>query len=157
MTRNPGRAGCRRRLWAVATLGLACAAIGPSSAIAQDAATQALARAVEARETAFAQTMADRDFAAFLTFLADDAIFFAGETSQRGPSAIGDAWARLYEGDEAPFSWHPDVVEVLDSGGLALTSGPVLDPTGTVVGRFNSIWRLEPDGVWRVVFDRGCP
>jgi len=56
--------------------------------------------AVRAREIAFAQTMADRDFEAF-------------------------------------------------------SSGPVFDAQGTEVGRFNSIWRLDPDGVWRIVFDRG--
>jgi hypothetical protein len=26
-----------------------------------------------------------------------------------------------------------------------------------VVGRFNSIWRREAPGVWRVVFDKGSP
>jgi len=26
---------------------------------------------------------------------------------------------------------------------------------GKIVGRFNSIWRLEPDNAWRVVFDKG--
>jgi len=45
----------------------------------------------------------------------------------------------------------------LDSGTLALSSGPVRDPTGKVVARFNSIWRQEPGGVWRVVFDKGSP
>ena len=58
---------------------------------------------------------------------------------------------------DAPFSWRPEVVEVLDSGTLALTSGPVRDPTGKQTGTFNSIWRREPDGRWRVVFDKGCP
>jgi hypothetical protein len=46
-------------------------------------------------------------------------------------------------------------VEVLASGALALTSGPVRDAAGAVVGRFNSVWRREPDGVWMVVFDKG--
>jgi len=139
-----------------AGLALASLAAGPRPANGQEA-TEVLAREVEARETAFAQTMADRDFAAFLTFLSDEAVFFAGDTPLRGPLAIGDAWARLYEGEEAPFSWHPEVVEVLDSGRLALTSGPVLDASGAVAGRFNSIWRRDADGVWRIVFDRGCP
>jgi ketosteroid isomerase-like protein len=46
---------------------------------------------------------------------------------------------------------------VLDNGTLALTSGPVFDPGGRLVGTFASIWRREPDGRWRVVFDKGCP
>lgn len=140
-----------------AVLALAALAARPGPASGQAAATEALVGEVEAREIAFAQTMADRDFAAFLTFLSEEAVFFAGDTPLRGPSAIGDVWSPLYEGQEAPFSWHPDVVEVLGSGGLALTSGPVLDGSGAVVGRFNSIWRRDADGVWRIVFDRGCP
>ena len=45
----------------------------------------------------------------------------------------------------------------LESGGLAWSTGPVRDPTGKIVARFNSIWRLEPSGQWRVVFDKGSP
>ena len=44
---------------------------------------------------------------------------------------------------------------VLDSGSLAPTSGPVTLPDGSEAGRFNSVWRLDADGEWRVVFDRG--
>jgi ketosteroid isomerase-like protein len=106
-------------------------------------------------ERAFAKTMADRDHAAFATFLADEAIFFGSSKVLRGKQQVADAWARFYEGAEAPFSWEPDTVEVLDSGTLALTSGPVRDPQGTVVARFNSIWRQELPGMWRVVFDKG--
>jgi ketosteroid isomerase-like protein len=36
-------------------------------------------------------------------------------------------------------------------------SGPVLAPDGTRIGTFNSVWRREADGSWKVVFDRGCP
>jgi ketosteroid isomerase-like protein len=131
-------------------LGLGIAAgltIGPAQA-------QATAD-VEAREIAFAKTMADRDFDAFLTFISPEAIFFNGSEPLRGREAIGRAWAPFFEGDEAPFSWHPDVVEVLESGTLALSSGPVLSPSGEEGGRFNSIWRKEADGQWMVIFDKG--
>lgn len=110
---------------------------------------------VEAREIAFAATMADRDFNAFLTFVSPEAVFFNGNEPLRGRDAIASAWAPFFEGDDAPFSWRPDLVEVLSSGRLALTSGPVTDPSGAVVGRFNSVWRREPNGVWMVVFDKG--
>ena len=46
---------------------------------------------------------------------------------------------------------------MLDSGTLAMTSGPVYDPSGKRSGTFNSVWRREPDGSWRVVLDKGCP
>ena len=47
--------------------------------------------------------------------------------------------------------------EVLDSGTLGISTGPVYDPDGMRVGTYNSIWRREADGTWRVIFDNGCP
>ena len=117
----------------------------------------ALVEQVRAAETAFAATMAARDHASFDTFIAPDAVFFGSRGPLRGAAAVTAAWARFFEGPEAPFSWRPETVEVLESGALALTSGPVFDPDGTLTGTFTTIWRREPDGRWRVVFDKGGP
>jgi ketosteroid isomerase-like protein len=111
---------------------------------------------VRSAETAFAQTMADRDLDAFATFVSEEAVFFGSSGALRGREAVVEGWRSLFEGPEAPFSWQPETVEVLESGTLAHSSGPVKDPQGNVVGTFNSIWRLEADGHWRVVFDKGC-
>jgi ketosteroid isomerase-like protein len=111
---------------------------------------------VRSAERAFAKTMADRDLEAFSTFVSDEAVFFGGSVILRGREAVVDGWRSLFEEAEAPFSWEPEVVEVLPSGTLAHSSGPVKDPQGTVVATFNSVWRLEADGRWRVVFDKGC-
>lgn len=111
---------------------------------------------VRKTEIAFAKTMADRDHVAFTTFLADETVFFGGKV-QRGAKAVADQWKSFYQGPKAPFSWAPDTVEVLDSGTLALSSGPVLDPDGKRIGTFNSVWRLQSDGKWKIVFDKGCP
>jgi hypothetical protein len=70
---------------------------------------------------------------------------------------VAEGWKAYFEGPRAPFSWDPERVEVIDSGTLAVSSGPVRDPEGLRVGTFNSTWRLEPDGQWRVVIDIGCP
>jgi kynurenine formamidase/ketosteroid isomerase-like protein len=110
---------------------------------------------VKDTEQAFAATMEDRDFEAFTAFLSDEAIFFSGEKPLRGKQQISDAWQHFYQEPGAPFSWMPETVVVLDSGNLALSSGPVLDPEGSLIARFNSIWRLDPDGEWRIVFDKG--
>lgn len=145
----------RRTSWPVVAIGvLSC--LSPHASVGQVPEAIAAAQAeVRAREIAFAQTMADRDFEAFLTFVSPEAIFFNGNRPLRGRDAVAEAWAGFFEEDRAPFSWAPDVVEVLDSGRLALSSGPVLDAAGAPVGRFNSIWRKEADGRWRVVFDKG--
>lgn len=124
---------------------------------AQAASPVELAEEVRRRELAFAQTMADRDPVAFATFLAEDAVFSSGPNVFRGRQAVVEAWKGFFEGPTAPFSWEPDFVEVLESGTLASSSGPVLAPDGQRVNTFNSVWRLEKDGKWRVVFDRGCP
>ena len=116
-----------------------------------------LTRQVAATERAFAKTMADRDYAAFVGFLAEETVWWASrDRVMRGKQAVADDWKRFYEGPQAPFSWEPTVTEVLDSGTLALTSGPVYDPSGKQIATFTSIWRQESPGVWRIVFDRGC-
>jgi ketosteroid isomerase-like protein len=112
---------------------------------------------LRATETAFAKTMADRDPAAFATFIADEAIFFGRNGEIRGRKAVVDAWAKLFEGKDAPFSWRPDTVAVLDAGTLGLSSGPVFAPDGKQTGTFSSIWRKKSDGKWEIIFDKGCP
>jgi ketosteroid isomerase-like protein len=117
---------------------------------------------VMATERAFAKTMADRDHKAFASFLAEDTVFFSGPKPLHGKQAVVDFWARFYQKAQAPFSWEPDEVEVLDSGTLAISSGPVRDPSGKLFARFTSIWRLEAPGQWRIIFDKGnevcdCP
>ena len=140
---------------------LACLLLSlAGGADAAEPAPDPLRQQVEDTERAFAQTMADRDFEAFTSFLSDEAVFFSGDTPLRGKQAVSDAWQPYFEGAEAPFSWAPELVVVLDSGGLALSSGPVRNPAGTRVATFNSVWRLEPSGEWRIVFDKGssdCP
>jgi ketosteroid isomerase-like protein len=126
----------------------------PRAAVAAETSPQ---DQVFAAERAFAKTMADRDLYAFAGYLADEAIFFTRAEPLRGKPAVIAAWSRFFEGPQAPFSWEPDRVEVLPSATLALSTGLVRDPAGKVVGRFNSVWRQEWPGAWRVVFDKGSP
>lgn len=116
-----------------------------------------LAEDVRERERAFARTMAERNHGAFVTFLADEAIFVGEKQAFRGKAAVAEGWKRLFDGPQAPFSWEPERVEVVESGTLALSSGPVRDPSGKRVGTFNSVWRREADGTWKIVLDNGCP
>jgi ketosteroid isomerase-like protein len=124
---------------------------------AKPADTTKLRQQVIVTEKAFAQTMSDRDFAGFSSFISNEAVFFSGEKPLHGKQEVIDWWKRYYENPEAPFSWEPESVEVLDSGELALSTGPVYDPKGKLVGTFTSIWRLEAHGNWRIVFDKGNP
>ena len=126
-----------------------CASVTPRPTAAD------LQRQVADTERAFAKTMADRDHAAFASFLSDETIFFSGAKALRGKQQVADTWKRFYDGPAAPFSWQPEVVEVLDSGTLALSTGPVRNPQGKLVATFTSIWRLEAPETWRIIFDKG--
>ena len=134
----------------------AVAAVFALSAGPAGAADRDLAAEVKATERAFAKTMADRDIQAFAGYIAEEGLFFGGKGPIRGREAVVTAWKRFFEGSEAPFSWDPETAEVLPSGNLGLTSGPVRDPKGELIGTFMTIWRLESDGKWRVIFDKGC-
>ncbi|MFZ2235535.1 MAG: nuclear transport factor 2 family protein [Dokdonella sp.] len=108
-------------------------------------------------ERAFARSMAERNFAAFAAHVDDEALFFSGNNVLRGKAAVLAGWKASFDGPAPPFAWQPEQVEVLASGDLALSTGPVLDATGKRVASFQSIWRRQPSGNWKVIFDRGCP
>jgi len=140
----------KRGLIVIAVLGWAWSSAGATP-------NQMAREEVRRTEAAFAKTMADRDYATFTSFLAEDAVFFGQQGVRRGKAAVSQAWRSFFQGTSAPFSWTPESVEVLDSGGLAFSSGPVFDPGGQLIGTFNSVWRREANGTWRIVFDKGCP
>ncbi|MFA6957533.1 MAG: nuclear transport factor 2 family protein [Thermoanaerobaculia bacterium] len=143
------------KLWRSITI---AALLGLSVLTASAETNAELREQVRATETAFAKTMADRDHAKFTSFLADETIFFGSKSVMRGKSAVAEAWKRFFEGPKPPFAWAPEKVEVLDSGTLAMSSGPVTDPeTGARVSTFNSTWRRDKDGSWKIVLDIGCP
>lgn len=139
--------------WRVLAFALSCLA---SSAMAAPDLT-ALAREVDATERAFARSMAERNHGAFAALLSEQAVFYGGGQVLRGKAAVAEGWKGFYEGPRAPFSWEPDSVEVLADGTLALSTGPVRNAAGQLIARFNSVWRQEAPGVWRVVFDKGQP
>jgi ketosteroid isomerase-like protein len=115
-----------------------------------------LKRQVFIAESSFAASMAQRDLEAFAAFVSSEAIFFGDTTVMRGKRAVLDGWRGFFVKPAPPFSWKPDVIEVLPSGNLAISSGPVFDPAGKRIGSFSSIWRREPDGSWQIIFDKGC-
>jgi ketosteroid isomerase-like protein len=141
------------RLLSIVVMGISMLMLAVASAARPS--NDELKKQVADTERAFAATMKARDHAAFASFLADEAIFFSGPAPLRGRENIANAWRKYYEGERAPFSWEPEQVEVVDSGTLAYSGGPVYDASGKRVGRFNSIWRLEAPGRWKIVFDRG--
>lgn len=116
---------------------------------------EALKQQVVSTERSFARTMADRDFTAFAQFIDDEAVFFSAEEPSRGKARVLAVWKSYFEGPDAPFSWEPEHAEVLESGTLAFSSGPVYGPDGRRVATFHSVWRRGTNGEWKIVFDKG--
>ncbi|MDP1534755.1 MAG: DUF4440 domain-containing protein [Rubrivivax sp.] len=138
--------------WIVALLLAGC-----GSVMAQAIDLPAMQRRVTDAELAFARSMAERDHAAFTRHLSDQAIFYGGPAPLRGKAAVAAGWKPYFDAAQPPFSWAPDQVDVLADGQLAHSSGLVRNPAGQAIARFNSVWRQEAPGVWRVVFDKGSP
>lgn len=137
------------RVFPVAML-LLCAC-GSVSAKAQMATEASLI----ASETAFAKSMADRNFEAFASFVDEGAVFVNGGNPLRGKAAVLEHWKKFFSGSEAPFAWKPVIAEVSVLNGLGYTEGPVSVPGGKVVTTFFTTWKLQADGSWRVIFDNG--
>jgi ketosteroid isomerase-like protein len=112
---------------------------------------------VRRTELAFADSMKQRDLDKFSSFIADDAVFFSKSSVLRGKLKVIAGWKNLFADKAPPFSWRPETVEVLERGDLALSTGPVYGNDGALIATFTSIWRLDRDGQWKIVFDKGNP
>lgn len=127
-------------------------------------ASQVLAEPVDevrCREIGFSLAAEARDAERFASFIDADARF-VGNSVLHGTEAIVEAWQVFLSADGPSIKWRPQFVEVLEDGTLALTRGPyrviAIDESGNRSeswGTFNSVWRKQDDGSWKVVFDAG--
>ena len=122
-----------------------------------------LADDVRCREIGFSQSAEKQDIDAFRSFIDGDARFVGSEVL-RGVDEVVKGWSVFFTPKGPTIKWRPQIVEVLESGTLALSRGPYettsIDADGNSVetwGTFNSVWRLNDNGEWRVVFDAGSP
>lgn len=151
----------RRTTWATAALLLQVAIASANASGGFDRAT----RIDEVRrvELAFAASVAgDRpgDFAALID---DAAVFVSGGEVTRGREPIVEAWKGFFGPGRPSMTWTPEIVEISADGELGFTRGPWtlsgVDAEGRSYERsgvFNSVWRRQPDGGWKIVFDAGC-
>jgi ketosteroid isomerase-like protein len=118
---------------------------------------------VRCNEIRFSQSVENQNLESFRSFIDADARFVGGEVS-RGPDEVVAAWGTFFVADGPKIVWRPQIVEVLHDGSLALSRGvyrmTVTSETGKRTdhwGTFNSIWRRQDDGGWKIVFDAGSP
>jgi ketosteroid isomerase-like protein len=95
--------------------------------------------------------------AAFLAYLAEDAVLF-----RPGP-VPGREFIEARPSPPVELTWWPAYAEVAASGDLGYTTGPyVLRETGpgqrgeTQTGYYVTVWRRRADGAWKVVADLGA-
>lgn len=111
-------------------------------------------------ERAFAKMAGERGVRdSFIEFFANDGITFepgpvnAKESFSQSPAPIGPP----------PFilNWQPVWGAISASGDLGFNTGPILITDNTTQKRpaqhaiFFSVWKKQPDGVWKVVVDMG--
>ncbi len=120
-------------------------------------------QAVRCVEIAFSQTVENQDAAAFAAMLDPDTRFISG-TVLHGPEEVSAAWAGFFAENGPQLKWRPYVVEVAASGDLALSRGPYRMRGQTEQGEpleswgiYNSVWRRNAAGEWKILFDAGNP
>lgn len=111
-------------------------------------------------EKAFAQLVKEQGLkAGFLAYAAENAVIQRGGKLIHGKPAIA-AFFDQQNLDNVTLEWQPDFVDVAASGDLAYTYGRYslqsVDENGQTVesqGIFHTVWKRQPDGAWRYVWD----
>ncbi|HEY0787485.1 MAG TPA: nuclear transport factor 2 family protein [Thermoanaerobaculia bacterium] len=142
-----------RILIALATLLLAS-----TPSFSAEPSDDAIRESLRAAEAGFAKAFADDHLEAFAAYIDDDSTFL-GRTPLRGKKAVVAQWAKYFGVTPRPFSWEPERWEVNPSRTMGMTNGPVFDSAGGYIGSFSSVWKVQPDGSWKIIFDGGgeCP
>lgn len=111
---------------------------------------------VAGAERNFAKAGLERGIrASFLDYFAEDSIIFAPGTTS------GKAYYTNYKEKGLALIWQPAFATIAVTGDLGVTTGPweiKKSPTDTdaiAFGEFVSVWKLQRDKSWKVVFDTG--
>lgn len=107
---------------------------------------------VIAAERAFAADGAERGWvAAFRRAAAPDAI-----TLSPGPVNAQENLARIEGDGSTTLDWRPAYAGIAQSGDFGFTTGPFqIRGRDGIVGHYFTVWRRQPDGGWKWIFDAG--
>lgn len=115
-----------------------------------------------ATEKAFAKMAEDKGIPqAFLAYAADDAVLLRNNKLIIGKDSLRSSFENAEaQNNNVSLTWEPDFVDVSASGDLGYTYGTYLyvttDSTGAkneVKGVFHTVWKRQPDGKWKYVWD----
>lgn len=135
---------------------LLCLLAGPLAARAAEPGQAEAARAMVESERKFYETGQEKGTrAAFLAFLADDAIVF-----RPGPVNGKNVWEKRTE-TGFDLIWEPTFAAIARSADFGYTTGPAKwranknEEKFLGFGQFVSIWKKQKDGSWKVALDLG--
>ena len=135
---------------------LLCFLAGPFALRAAEPGPAEAGRAMVESERKFYQTGQEKGTrAAFLAFLADDAVVF-----RPGPVNGKEAWEKRAE-TGLDLIWEPTFAAIARSGDFGYTTGPAKwkankkEEKFLGYGHFVSIWKKQKDGSWKVALDCG--
>ncbi|MCI0404016.1 MAG: DUF4440 domain-containing protein [Acidobacteria bacterium] len=115
--------------------------------------------ALRAADQAWSQAPPDLDL--FMSFFAEDAVAAIPDAEPaQGKKAIRLLWSGLFHTPGFSLKWASIKVEVAESGTLGYTVGAfqltLQDSGGTThsrTGKYQTVWRKQPDGQWKAVAD----
>ena len=98
---------------------------------------------------------------AFLSYAANDVVLLRNNKLIKGKEALQAYYSQQPNPTEkVSLIWKPDFVDVSSSGDLGYTYGSYqytvtdsLGNTKTSEGIFHTVWKRQPDGSWRFVWD----
>ena len=98
---------------------------------------------------------------AFISFADDNAVLMRNNTLIIGKESLKTSFEKQVQASgNVSLTWAPDFVDVSASGDLGYTYGKyeysVTDSLGNVAldsGIFHTVWKRQPDGSWRFVWD----
>ena len=135
---------------------LLCLLAGPFVVRAAEPGPAEAVRAMVESERKFYQTGQEKGTrAAFLAFLADDAVVF-----RPGPVNGKEAWGKRAE-TGLDLIWEPTFAAIARSADFGYTTGPAKwrankkEEKFLGYGQFVSIWKKQKDGSWKVALDCG--
>ena len=97
---------------------------------------------------------------AFIAYAAPDAVLMRNNQLVTGDTGIASYLGKQKARKDELLEWHPDFVDVSNSGDLAYTFGEFtysfVDSTGSTIehkGIFHTVWKRQADGSWKFVWD----
>ena len=150
----------RMLLALVAVAGLVLASLAVGAPEPTDEREQLLAA-----DRAFDQATAEKGIEGWVSFFAPNGSMLPGDDPPvTGPEAIREFMGPTLAQPDSSLRWQPTRAEVLIPGVLGMTTGRwerrSVDAEGkpmSPMGTYVTIWKEQPDGAWKVVFDTGSP